>query len=102
MSWGRDVTVDAASFQAHRNHYDPVRDWIESLDVDPLPLDQWDQLEEHMLGFTDPLNGTILRRFLVGAVARVMEPGCWWRTAPVLVGRQGSGKTEFIRTLAGP
>jgi predicted P-loop ATPase len=30
-----------------------------------------------------------------------MEPGCWWRTAPVLVGGQGTGKTEWVRTLAG-
>lgn len=97
--WDRGVTADAASFHAYRNPYDPVTDWLEGIEAEPLPLDQWQELERHVLGITDPLGGTILRRFLIGAVARVMEPGCWWRVAPVLLGEQEKGKTELIRAL---
>lgn len=99
-TWGKEVTADAARYWAHKDQFDPVRNFLEAL-ADPLPLDQWDQLEEHALGITDPLSGTILRRWLIAAVARVMEPGCWFRTSPVLIGGQEKGKTEWIRTLAG-
>ncbi|MEB3165857.1 MAG: VapE domain-containing protein, partial [Cyanobacteriota bacterium] len=100
-TWGREVTTDAASYHANRDAYDPVQEWLEGNTAEPLPMEQWEALEEHLLGITDPLGGTILRRFLIGAVARVLEPGCWWRCAPVLVGGQNKGKTELIRALAG-
>ena len=100
-TWGRETTADAAGYHARQNQFDPVRDWLEENTAEALPMDQWDAIEEQALGFADPINGAILRRFLIGAVARVMDPGCWWRVAPVLIGDQLKGKTEWIRALAG-
>jgi hypothetical protein len=101
-TWGREVTADAATYHAMQDQFDPVAEWLATNTVEPLPMDQWDRIEEKSLGLVDdPLSGAIIRRWLIGAVARVMDPGCWWRVAPVLVGDQNSGKTEWIRALAG-
>ena len=101
-TWGREVTADAATYHAMRDQFDPVAEWLDNNLVEPLPMDQWERIEEHSLGLADDhLSGAIIRRWLIGAIARVMEPGCWWRVAPVLVGEQNIGKTEWIRALAG-
>ena len=101
-TWGREVTADAATYHAMRDQFDPVAEWLDNNPVEPLPMDQWERIEEHSLGLADDhLSGAIIRRWLIGAIARVMEPGCWWRVAPVLVGEQNIGKTEWIRALAG-
>jgi predicted P-loop ATPase len=42
----------------------------------------------------------MLKRKLIAAVARVMEPGCKDDSLLVLMGAQGCGKTSFIETLA--
>jgi len=101
-TWGREVTADAATYHAMQDQFDPVAEWLATNTVEPLPMDQWERIEEHSLGLTDdPLSGQIIRRWLIGAIARAMDPGCWWRVAPVLVGAQNSGKTEWVRALAG-
>lgn len=101
-TWGREVTADAATYHAMQDQFDPVAEWLTNNPVEPLPMDQWERIEEHSLGLADDhLSGAIIRRWLIGAIARVMEPGCWWRVAPVLVGEQNIGKTEWIRALAG-
>ena len=81
--------------------YHPVRDYLRSL--------QWDgktriaSLMPRYLGTEDSLYAReIGRRFLISAVARVMEPGCQVHTMPVLEGTQGGGKSSAIRVLAGP
>jgi predicted P-loop ATPase len=42
-----------------------------------------------------------MSRWLIGAVARVYEPGCKMDTALVLQGNQGSGKSQFFQILGG-
>jgi predicted P-loop ATPase len=44
----------------------------------------------------------MLRKTLIGAVARVMDPGCKFDTCLVLVGASGIGKSTFFKTLASP
>ena len=101
-TWGPEVTADAATYHAMQDQFDPVAEWLVNNTVEPLPMDQWERIEEHSLGLADDhLSGAIIRRWLIGAIARVMKPGCWWRVAPVLVGEQNIGKTEWIRALAG-
>jgi predicted P-loop ATPase len=38
---------------------------------------------------------------MIGAVARIMEPGCKMDTMPVFEGSQGTGKSRFVNVLAG-
>lgn len=44
---------------------------------------------------------TYIRRFLIGAVARALRPGCKMDTALVLTGKQGAKKSTFFKTLFG-
>ena len=78
---------------------DPVADWL-----DGLP--KWDGVERLDGLFTKalaaedtPLNRNAASGFLIGAVARTREPGCIHDWMPVLVGRQGCGKSSFCLYL---
>jgi predicted P-loop ATPase len=44
----------------------------------------------------------MLRRFMIGAAARALWPGCKLDTALMLVGAQGIGKSTFFSILGGP
>jgi len=100
-TWPQGATTDAVMLLANRNQFDPVRAWLEQLDTAPLPLDQWQGLDQHLLGIDDPIARSFLPRFLISAVARVMEPGAYVRQSPVLVGPQERGKSELGRILFG-
>lgn len=66
----------------------------------PLP-DWWDTLAAKLFGTSDELSQQMLVRWLIGAVARAMNPGCQMDTALVIRGSQGIGKTSFLRALFG-
>jgi predicted P-loop ATPase len=90
---------DSIILAASRNTFHPVREYLKSL--------KWDGVDRCKNLFSAYLGGTDseLRRaqgikFLVSAVARVMEPGSKVDTMPVLVGSQGSGKSTAIKILA--
>jgi hypothetical protein len=99
--WPKDATADGITLLASRNPFDPVREWLESLEAEPLPMEQWQRLDAHMLGIDDPIAANFLPRYLISAVARTMEPGCYVRQAPVLIGAQERGKSELGRILFG-
>lgn len=80
--------------------YHPVRDYLNGL--------QWDGerridrlLADYVGAEDDDLNRELSRRFLISAVARVMDPGCKVDTTLILVGAQGSRKSTFFRLLCG-
>jgi hypothetical protein len=93
-----EVARDAYVAEGHHNRYHPAKDYLNGL--------QWDggdhisRLGEY---FRDEQRAfpTWLRRWLVGAVARVMENGKQNRVL-VLDGKQGLGKSHFVRWLASP
>jgi hypothetical protein len=99
--WGKEVTTDAVALLASRDPFDPVAEYLNRNTAEALPLEQWQRLDQHLLGITDPIAAAFLPRYLVGAVARVFEPGCEWRQTPVLVGAQWRGKTALGRILFG-
>lgn len=100
-TWGKEVTADAVIALAERNAHDPVADYLNSNTAAPLPLEQWQRLDQHLLGIDDPIAAEFLPRYLIGAVARVFAPGCDVRQCPVLVGPQWRGKTALGRILFG-
>jgi putative DNA primase/helicase len=94
----RIVHAHAAATPVH-----PVRDWLKS-----LPL--WDheprigEVLSNVLcarGDARYLQG-VLRRFMISAIARVMQPGCKADNMIVLVGAQGSRKSSFALALGAP
>lgn len=85
---------------ATRNGYDPLKQYLESL--------EWDETPRLLTWCTDFLGAADTtfsreagRRFLISAVARGLSPGCKVDHALVLEGEQGINKSTAIRTLGG-
>lgn len=94
---------DAVLHTARQNSYHPVREYLHGLlldqSVNPVDLNT---VAAETLGVTDELSATLVRKTLIGAVARALEPGCQMQTVLVLKGEQGDkaeGKSTWIRAL---
>ena len=81
--------------------FNPLRDYI-------LSLPDWDGVERIdrllicYLGAEDtPYVRAVTRKTLIGAVKRVLEPGCKFDTVLVLDGPPGIGKSTLLRILGG-
>lgn len=82
-----------------QNAFHPVRDYLLSLKWDGT--ERVDTLLQDYMGAEDTqLNRVMQRRWLVGAVARVFEPGCKFDNVLTLLGEQNLGKSAFARLLA--
>jgi hypothetical protein len=118
----KSLVSDALIFIAHENAYHPVRDYLNALHWDQTerveklfshyfnaelpPEPKPDQIPEEQIaaqGERDQVVAYLEKisiGFMVGAVARVMEPGVQHDHTPVIVGRdQGTQKSTAIRTL---
>lgn len=99
--WPKEATTDAIFYLARMNPFDPVLQYLEQNLAPPLPMEQWEKLDQYLLGIDDPIARAFLPRFLIGAVARCKDPGCEMRQLAVLIGPQWRGKTELGRMLFG-
>lgn len=90
----------AVSVVADRLHVHPVRRYLESLRWDgQRRLPTW--LTVYLGAPEKRYHDRVGQWFLVGAVARIMRPGCKVDTMPVLEGQQGARKSSALRTLFG-
>ncbi len=99
--WSPKIAKDAFIELAHQNEFDPVAVYLNNLKVGPLPDEDWKYLGRFLFNIEDEIADAFLPRYLVSAVARVINPGCQVRQTPVLMGGQGIGKTEMGRALFG-
>ena len=91
---------EALERECERNPFDPVKDYLASLQWDKQPrLDSW--LTDYLGGDDTPLNRAFGRKTLLAAIRRVRNPGCKFDYLLVLEGRQGTGKSSAWRVLAG-
>lgn len=116
--WGdADDAVVRLHFQSrydlyHKQHLDDAfRIYLKTHAVDPL-LDmlnslKWDgkprieQALNHLTGCGDtPYTREVSRLLFSGGIHRAYRPGCKFDDVPVLVGRQGGGKSALVRLLA--
>jgi hypothetical protein len=82
--------------------FHPVRDYLERLDR----FDGESLIDTQLAGALGLEEGAdfeleLVRRWLISAVARAMEPGCQADSMLVLQGKQGLGKSTFFSVLAG-
>lgn len=89
---------DALALSLERNHYHPVRDYLNSL--------QWDGrmridtlLTDYFGADNNRYSADAIRKMLVAAVARIFNPGAKYDLVLTLVGPQGTGKSTFIKRL---
>jgi hypothetical protein len=98
---GKDTVHDAVAIIANRHRRHQVRDYLNSLTwdrVERLPL-----LAPRYFGTPDtPYTRTVGTKFMIGAVARIMQPGCKMGNVAILEGKQGTGKSKAIAAITGP
>jgi predicted P-loop ATPase len=91
------VHAIASKFASH-----PVRKYLESLrDKTIVDFEVFNNIATLFLGNSDPLANKMMAKALIGAVARVNNPGTKVDTLPVLQGGQGFLKSTFLKVLAG-
>lgn len=97
---GRETMAQAIELCAQERSFHPVRDYIDSLKWDGAPrLRGW--MTRYLGAEANPYSAAIGRMFMIGAVARVYEPGCKFDYVAVLEGRQGAGKSRACAALGG-
>jgi len=98
-----DNTIGAAlTILSKRNAFDPVLDWLEALPTwDETPrLDSWLKKHFKAKGHEEYL-AQVFRKWIVGMVLRIYEPGAKFDWMPIFEGAQGVGKSSFGRLLVG-
>jgi predicted P-loop ATPase len=96
----KEALNDALTYQARKFSFHPVRKYLETVARTVKPININD-LSARYFGTEDVLYDIFLKRWLIGAVARIMEPGCKLDTALILQGDQGVKKSTFFGTLGG-
>ena len=83
----------------HERHCNPLKEYIESIKWDGV--DRISYILENFLHPTDDerLVREVSRLIFAGGIHRLCEPGCKFDCVPVLIGKQGTGKSTFIRWL---
>lgn len=92
--------IKIVSALARRNRYHPVQEYLEQM-ASTLPADSelLDGLAEKYFGTNDPLHTAYIRKTLIAAVARALNPGCKVDTVLILQGAQGVGKSSWFQRL---
>lgn len=91
----------ALTTAAHLAPVDPVREWLFDQPWDGVP--RVDTALCELLGAEDSEYVRASSRALfLSLAARIMRPGCQVDLCLVLSGRQGCGKTSFLRDVGGP
>ncbi|MEB3360795.1 MAG: virulence-associated E family protein [Synechococcaceae cyanobacterium] len=94
---------DALLYAARFNSYHPIKEYLHHLEVNgDVQSADLSSLATTYLGTADPLYDAMLAATLIGAVARVVRPGCKFDTCTVLRGAQGIFKSTFWNALASP
>lgn len=101
--WGNENVFDRVKAACAARRVNPVSSYLRSLTWDgEKRLDHMDDYLSMPSNQDLDLKRAYLRKFMIGAVARIMAPGCKMDTMLVLYSkRQGVGKSRFAAALAG-
>jgi len=96
---------EAMRYVGRANSYHPVREYLRTLKWDrktrlPSLLSGYMQARAIHDGHRDLLQ-LIGQRWMISAVARVMDPGCQVKSALLLLGDQNAGKSKALEILGG-
>lgn len=95
----RDL-VGGVNLAAHRNAFHPIKDYLKA-----ARAGSWDAVETMLiryLGLEDnAYHREVSANIMLASVARIFHPGHKFDFAPIIVGRQGRGKSTFIKVLYG-
>jgi predicted P-loop ATPase len=86
---------------AREHHFHPIRDYLDSLTWDGVGrINDW--LTLYLGAEPSDYVRAVGAKWLIGAVARVFQPGCKNDTCLILEGQQGTLKSTALRTLTKP
>lgn len=92
--------VEAAILTAaSERQFHPIQQYLRAVDWDGQP--RLRSMARDYLGSENPLHAEIVYRWMIGAAARALRPGCKLDTALMLVGPQGYFKSTFFAVLGG-
>ena len=92
----RNDYFDAFKIVSIKNKFNPVKQMLDSLEWDGKPHIQ--RLLPDFLGAEDSeYNRQVMRLWMLGAVSRIYMPGCKFDYTMILQGKQGVGKSTFLR-----
>lgn len=95
------TAAQAIELVARERSYHPVLDYLDNLMWDgKVRLDGW--LSKYLGVDETPYTHSVGRSALIGAVARIRNPGCKLDTVPIIEGNQGAGKSSAARALFDP
>lgn len=101
FKFSREDVRDSFLHVAKERRFHPVRDYLHSLVWDLQP--RIENIPEDVLNVsTTPLVRSLVRKWMIQAVARVEEPGCKAHGVLIFVGPGGVGKSTFFEVLASP
>jgi hypothetical protein len=91
--------VSGLLYEAKKHKYHPVRRYLDSIaHLAPVNIDN---LAVEHFGADDPFYNLLVKKWLIGAVARVYQPGCQFDNALILQGDAYAGKSTWFETMAG-
>jgi predicted P-loop ATPase len=104
---GKELAIDCLVQVANENLYDPVTEYLNIVarKVEPTYIDRLATAYLRPGDEAQPeptIYDEMLKRTLIGAVARAFSPGCKHDTACVIMGDQGAYKSSFWGCLGGP
>lgn len=102
----KELAIDCLVQVANERQYDPVTEYLDNCAkvVKPTYIDRLATAYLRPQDAVTPeptIYDEMLKRTLIGAVARAFDPGCKHDTACVLMGGQGSFKSTFWHKLGG-
>lgn len=91
----------ALSIVTSKRSFNPLRNYVRN-------LPEWDGVErvdtlliDYLAADDTPYTRAVTRKTLIGAIQRVLKPGCKFDTVLVLDGAPGIGKSTMLRKLGG-
>lgn len=97
---GTNIVSEAIQTVARENSFHPVREYLDGLKWDGVDrIDEW--LSTYAAVPSSEYSKAVGSKWLIGAVARIYEPGCKNDCALIFEGEQGLKKSTLLRVLGG-
>ncbi len=91
--------IAAIATAAEQRPFNPIQQYFANVDWDGAP--RLASMARDYLGSASDLHAEMVRRWMIGAAARALQPGCKLDTALMLYGPQGYFKSTFFAILGG-